>query len=56
MLIDHYDGTSVMRFRLGYLITRTSGILLGLINLELFRWCDALPHIRHETLFHILLG
>ena len=56
MLMYHYDGTSVMRIPLGNWIIRTSGILLGLINLELLRWCDALPHIGYETLFHILLG
>ena len=56
MLIDHYNGTSIMGIRLEIWITRTSGILVGFINLELLRWCDALPHIGYETFFHILLG
>lgn len=59
MLINHYNGTSVMRSRLEHRSTLTSSVLIGLDSLKLFRWCDgghALHHIRHETLLHILLG
>ena len=56
MLIDHYNGTSVIRSRLGNRTKHTSGILMSLNSLEILTWCDVLHHIRHETLFRILLG